>query len=102
MDKLSIRDESYMKVGLTKILRRFGSSDDMMASAHLFVVMYLWGRTGAPAAEDMNTKVGIFSCVASCAKEIAAQPDICQCMLRILGNNISGRTSEPESLFMSS
>src|SRR5206468_2892607 len=76
MGKLSLRDESYMKVGLTKILRRFGSSDDMMASASLFVVMYLWGRRGAPAAADMNTKVGTFSRVASRAKETAVQPGI--------------------------
>ena len=88
MGKLSLRDESYMKVGLTKILRRFGSSDDMMASASLFVVMYLWGRSGAPAAADMNTKVVTFSFVASCAKETAAQPIFVSACSEFWGNMI--------------
>jgi hypothetical protein len=43
------------------------------------------GRSGAPAAADMNTKVGTFSCVASRARATTAQRDLCQSKLRNLG-----------------
>jgi hypothetical protein len=45
--------ESYKKPGRMKILRSSGSEEDIAASASLFVVMYLLGSIGAPAAADI-------------------------------------------------
>ena len=46
-----------------KILRSFGSEDDMVDSASRLVVMYRLGRMGVPAAADRKTKEG------TCSKE---------------------------------
>ena len=53
--------ESYMNAGRIKILRRFESFDDIVASASLLVVIYLLGRMGAPPAAEMYTNVGTCS-----------------------------------------
>lgn len=53
--------ESYMNAGRTKIPRSCGSDEAMVSSASLFVVIYLLGRMGAPAAAEMYTNVGTFS-----------------------------------------
>lgn len=59
-----------------KMLRNSGRSLDMVVSASLFVVMYLLGRTGAPDAAEIYTKVGTCSLEVSCASAIAGFFDI--------------------------
>lgn len=60
-----------MKPGRMKILRSSGSLEEMIDSASLLVVIYLLGRIGAPAAAEMNAKVGTFSLEDSCANAMA-------------------------------
>lgn len=45
----------------------------MVDSASRFVVMYLFGSIGAPAAAEMKTNEGTFWKEASCARVIAAK-----------------------------
>lgn len=54
-----------------KILRNSGIVVDMVVSASRLVVIYLLGRTGAPAAAEMNTNVGTCSLEVSWASAIA-------------------------------
>lgn len=54
-----------------KILRRLGNEDAMVDSASRLVVMYLFGKSGAPAAAEMKTKDLTFWKDASCARVIA-------------------------------
>lgn len=56
-----------------KTLRSFGNEDAMVDSASRFVVMYLLGSMGAPAAAEMKTKEGTFWKEASCARVMAAK-----------------------------
>lgn len=58
MGRVNMRDESYRKPGLMKILRSFGSDDAIVDSASLLVVIYRFGSIGAPAAADMKTNDG--------------------------------------------
>lgn len=46
-------DESYKNEGLRKMLRRLGKCFAIVDSAARFVVMYLAGSTGAPAAAEI-------------------------------------------------
>lgn len=55
-----------------KTLRSLGSEDAMVDSASRFVVMYLFGSMGAPAAADMKTNEGTLWKEASCARVMAA------------------------------
>ena len=71
MGRVNDLDESYKKPGRMKILRNFGSDDEMVDSASRLVVMYLFGNIGAPAAADMKTKDGTFWKEASCASVMA-------------------------------
>ena len=53
MGKDSLRDESYMKVGLTNILRRFGNMDIIEDSVSLLDSIYPCGMIGAPEDADI-------------------------------------------------
>lgn len=64
-------DESYRNDGLRKMLRISGKCFAIVDSAARFVVMYLAGRTGAPAAADMYTNAGTFFEFDSLASSIA-------------------------------
>lgn len=57
--------------GRMNIERMEGKELDIVDSAARFVVMYRWGRTGAPAAADIYTKVGTFLVEDSRARRIA-------------------------------
>lgn len=58
--------------GLKNSDRNDGKADCMVDSAARFVMMYLDGNTGAPAAADMYAKVGTFAAADSRANNIAA------------------------------
>lgn len=53
------------------MVRISGDIEDITASASLLVVMYLLGKTGAPAAAEIYTKVGMCSREDSCASAMA-------------------------------
>lgn len=57
-----------------KTLRRLGNEDAMADSASRLVVIYLFGKIGAPAAAEMKMKDLTFSKAASCARVIATSP----------------------------
>lgn len=54
-----------------KMLRNSGRLEDMVVSASRLVVMYRLGRTGAPDAAEIYTKVGTCSLDDSWASAIA-------------------------------
>ncbi len=55
-----------------KILRSLGNEEAIVDSASRFVVMYLFGSRGAPAAAEMKMKDLTFWKEASCARVIAS------------------------------
>ena len=57
--------------GRMNIERMEGKEEAIVDSAARFVVMYLWGRTGAPAAAEMYMKVGTFFVEDSRARRMA-------------------------------
>lgn len=69
--RVNFRLESNMNPGLIKMLRSSGRVEVIVSSASLLVVMYLAGRTGAPAAAEMYTKAGTCSVEDSWASAIA-------------------------------
>jgi hypothetical protein len=52
-----------------------GKEEDIVDSAARFVVIYLWGRTGAPAAAEMYTYVGTLFVEDSRARRMAVIPN---------------------------
>lgn len=69
----------------------------MVASASRLVVIYLFGRIGAPPAAEMNTNVGTCSLDDSCASAMAI------CGSAMVGpSNQKTAMYKPESLFISS
>jgi hypothetical protein len=62
-----------MNVGRMNMLRKSGSSVDMMDSASRFVCKYPDGIIGAPVWADIKTKVGTFSCEERFASCTAAE-----------------------------
>lgn len=57
--------------GRTNIERMEGNEELMVDSAARFVIIYRWGRTGAPAAAEMYMKVGTFWVEDSRARRMA-------------------------------
>ena len=80
-----------------KMDRSFGKAEAMVDSASRFVVIYRFGKIGAPAAADMKRKVFAPAELASSARVIAVTVSIFQPQ-----GYYNGEGFVPESLFINS